>query len=75
MSISYIRTHYGVPFKIGDWLRIKPGASELLGVRTGKLVRAKGAYLTIKGSGWAGNFHPMDVELASEKSSAQRVAT
>lgn len=62
MSIAYIRKFYGLDFKIGQMVQIKKGASELLGVRTGKLVAAKGQYLTVRGDGWAGDFHPNDIE-------------
>lgn len=62
MSIAYIRRFYGVDFKIGQMVHIKKGASELLGVRIGKLVAAKGQYLTVRGDGWGGNFHPSDIE-------------
>lgn len=62
MSIAYIRKTYGVDFKIGDTVKIKYGACAMLGGRIGKLVRAQGSYLVVKGPGWGGNFHPSDIE-------------
>ena len=66
MSIAYIRKTYGVDFKIGQQVRIRPGAVSLCDGRTGKLVRARGQYLIVRGDGWGGNYHPADV-LPAEK--------
>lgn len=62
MSIDYIRKTYSVPFKIGDTVSIRKGCGSPLDGLTGKLVRAKGSYLEVKGKTWRGTFHPADVE-------------
>lgn len=61
MSIEYIRKTYGCSHKIGDQVTIRKGAGSSMDGMTGKLVRARGAYLVIRGETWRGNFHPADV--------------
>lgn len=71
MSIEYIRRHYGCNHKIGDTVQIRPGAGTLVDGRTGRLLRARGAYLTVKGETWKGDFHPADVlPLAAQRGTA-----
>jgi len=61
MSIDYIRKTYGCAHKIGDQVTIRKGAGSSMDGMTGKLVRARGAYLVIRGETWRGTFHPADV--------------
>jgi hypothetical protein len=65
MSIDYIRKAYGLDLKVGEQVRIKPGCGAASAGRLGKLMRARGHYLVVKGSGWGGQFHPGDVERAA----------
>ena len=62
MSIAYIRKTYGVAFKIGDTVSIRKGCGSPMDGLTGKLVSAKGSYLSVKGKTWRGSFHPSNVE-------------
>jgi len=62
MSIDYVRKFYGVDFKIGDQVQIKPGAGSLVDGCIGKLTSARGARLVVKGRTWKGCFHPADVQ-------------
>lgn len=62
MSIAYIRKAYGVPFKVGQLVRIRDDKELFMRGKTGKLLRAKNQYLEVKGDGWWGQFHPGDVE-------------
>jgi len=62
MSIAYIRETYGTHLKIGERVRIRKGAGTWFDGQEGKLIRAHGAYLVVRGSTWRGNFHPADVE-------------
>ena len=57
MSMDYIRTTYGVPAKRGG--RIAYGF-EGIGLRTGTIIGARGAYLRIRldGEKVARNYHP-----------------
>lgn len=68
MNIDYIRKTYSVDFKIGQQVRIRPGCASRFNGRVGKLTRARDAYLKIKGDGWGGLFHPLDVEHVKEDS-------
>ena len=61
MSIEYIRKTYGCQHKIGDQVAIRVGAGTRLDGLRGKLTRARGAYLIVKGETWRGTFHPSDV--------------
>ncbi len=61
MSIEYIRKHYGCSHKIGDQVKIRNSPELFKRGQVGKLIRAKGSYLTVKGASWCGNFHPNDV--------------
>lgn len=60
MTIAYIRKTYGVDVKVGQPVRIRPG--HFMSGQIGKLLRARGQYLVVKGETWRGNFHPGDVE-------------
>lgn len=62
MSIAYIRKTYGVPFKVGQQVQIRRGKELFMGGQIGKLLRARGAYLVVRGATWQGQFHPGDVE-------------
>lgn len=66
MSIDYIRKTYGCTHKVDDTVQIRVGAGTSMDGQTGKLLRAKGAYLVVAGSSWKGNFHPADVVAAKE---------
>lgn len=70
MSIAYIRRAYGVDFKIGQMVRVRPGAGSPTDGCTGKLVRARGHYLVVRGEGWVGNYHPSDVLPATPQGAA-----
>lgn len=65
MSIEYIRKTYGCTHKIGDQVSIRDGAGTRMDGRTGKLTRARGAYLVVRGDTWRGSFHPADVVAAA----------
>jgi hypothetical protein len=65
VSIDYIRKAYGLDLKVGEQVRIKPGCGAASAGKRGKLVRARGQYLVVKGNGWDGHFHPGDVERAA----------
>jgi len=54
MSIDYVRKFYGVDFKIGDQVQIKPGAGSLVDGCIGKLTSARDARLVVKGRTWKG---------------------
>lgn len=66
MSIDYIRKTYSVDFKIGQQVRIKQACGSPFSGRVGKLTWATSAYLNVKGDGWGGLFHPLDVEHVEE---------
>lgn len=72
MSIAYIRKTYGVDFKVGQQVRIRRGKELFMGGQIGKLLRARGQYLVVKGEHWEGQFHPGDVEALAK---AQHVTT
>lgn len=65
MSIEYIRKTYDCKHKIGDQVSIRVGAGTQMDGRTGKLTRARGAYLIVRGDTWRGTFHPDDVVAAA----------
>lgn len=67
MSIEYIRKTYGTDVKIGQTVRIRIGCGSRFDGMHGKLIRAQGPWLKVKGDTWRGNFHPSDVEpIAAE---------
>jgi len=65
MSIAYIRKTYGLAHKVGDQVSIRPDAGTRFDGCKGRLVRARGQYLVIKGDTWRGTFHPGDVAPAT----------
>jgi hypothetical protein len=64
MSMDYIRKAYGIPVKVGMEVRIRKGAGSWFDGMTGKVLRAQGQYVVVKGETWRGNFHPADIECA-----------
>lgn len=62
MSIAYIRKAYGVDFKVGERLQIKPDAGGRLAGRTGKVTGTRNHYLRVKGENWEGLFHPTSLQ-------------
>lgn len=62
MSIEYIRKTYGIPVRVGMAVRIRKGAGSWFDGMAGKVLRAQGQYVVVKGETWRGNFHPADIE-------------
>ena len=62
MSIAYIRKTYGLSVKVGDQVVIRKGAGTSFDGMQGKILRARGQYLVVKGETWRGSFHPGDIE-------------
>jgi hypothetical protein len=62
VSIEYIRKTYGLPVKVGMIVRIRKGACLVGNSLIGKVLRAKGEYVVVKGDTWHGYFRPADIE-------------
>jgi hypothetical protein len=62
VSIEYIRKTYGLQIKVGQQVSIRNGAGTWFDGLVGKVLRARGQYVVVKGETWRGNFHPADVE-------------
>lgn len=65
MSIEYIRKTYGLSVKVGQQVSIRKGAGTWFDGLVGKVLRAQGPYIVVKGSTWRGNFHPGDIVPAT----------
>lgn len=62
MGMEYIRKTYGLSVKVGQEVRIRKGADTWFDGMTGRVLRAQGPYVVVKGKTWRGNFHPADIE-------------
>lgn len=72
MSIEYIRKTYGLPVKVGQQVRIRKGAGTWFDGFKGKVLRARGQYVVVKGETWRGNFHPGDIECLPHEEGTDR---
>jgi len=62
VTIAYIRKTYGLPVKVGMEVRIRAGAGTSFDGKPGKVLRASGQYVVVKGETWRASFHPLDIE-------------